>query len=521
MLVFWVLPSTLASAQSNQEEAEDYFRKWLEEDVVYIITSEEREVFEKLSTPEEKEQFIEQFWRRRDPDLTTPVNEFKEEHYRRLAYVNERFKSGVPGWKTDRGRIYIIHGPPDEIEKHYMGQSYQRPSKEGGGMTVTYPFEIWRYRHIPGLGENIELEFVDPSGSGEFRLAKNPWEKDALLLIPGAGLTIAEELGAATRADHPYFKPYNWDRYRGMHVTERDDPFVRYDILVRSMRPRAIKYQDLKQLVEVDISYQFLPFEVQTNYFRMGDARVLAAVSFEVPERELAYQEENGAQVARVALYGLVTDFSNQVVAEFDDDLVVARPLNAPPSARARAVYQRVLPLDARRRYRLDLVVKDQKGGKVGHRRVGLIPPRYPEDQLSASSLILADFVAPAPEIQNPYEPFLLGDLKVRPAVTKTFHPGDPLWIYLQLYNVPLDQSTAKPQLTITYRLRRESRDRARVRDRTGESFQYVSESRVVLAQVLPLDGVPPGRYEVSVEVEDRLSGKHLQVSDEIVVEED
>ncbi|GAB4236206.1 MAG: hypothetical protein Kow00109_09650 [Acidobacteriota bacterium] len=520
MPALWVLLLP-AFPQGNQEEAEDYFKKWLDEDVVYIITPEERQVFEKLTTPEEKEQFIEQFWRRRDPDLTTPVNEFKEEHYRRLAYVNERFKSGVPGWKTDRGRIYIIHGPPDEIEKHYMGQSYQRPSKEGGGMTVTYPFEIWRYRHIPGLGENIELEFVDPSGSGEFRLAKNPWEKDALLMIPGAGLTIAEELGVATRADHPYFKPYNWDNYRGMHVTERDDPFVRYDLLVRSMRPRPIKYQDLKQLVEVDISYQLLPFEVQTNYFRMGEERVLAAVSFEVAERELAFQPENVAQVARVALYGLVTDFSNQVVAEFDDDLVVARPLGAAPSARARAVYQRVLPLDARRRYRLDLVVKDQKGAKVGHRRVGLIPPRYPSDQLSASSLVLADFLAPAPEIQDPYEPFLLGDLKVRPAVNKTFHPGDPLWIYLQLYNVQFDQATGKPQLTVTYRLRKDSRDQARVRDRTGESFQYVSESRVVLAQVLPLDGLAPGRYEVSVEVEDQLSGKSLQLSDEIVVADD
>ena len=195
-----------------QEEAQDYFRQWLEQDV-----------FRKLRTTEEREQFIEQFWYRRDGDPLTASNEFKEEHYRRLAYANERFQSGVPGWKTDRGRIYIIHGEPAEIEKHQPGEHYQRPSHEGGGFTGVYGFEIWRYRHIEGIGPDVEIEFVDPSGSGEYRLATTPWEKDAFLFVDGAGMTIGEQVGLSSRADPPYFSPWNWDRYPGLHTRAKDN----------------------------------------------------------------------------------------------------------------------------------------------------------------------------------------------------------------------------------------------------------------------------------------------------------
>ena len=124
-----------------QEEAEDYFRKWLKEDAVYLISDAEKAVFEKLSTVEEKEQFIEQFWFRRDPDPRTAENEFKEEHYRRIAYSNEKFTSGDLGWRTDRGRIYIIHGPPASVVSRPDGGAYVRKIEEGGGVTSVHPFE--------------------------------------------------------------------------------------------------------------------------------------------------------------------------------------------------------------------------------------------------------------------------------------------------------------------------------------------------------------------------------------------
>src|SRR5437762_3855171 len=183
------------------ESASRALRRWLDEDVSYIITNEERTAFKALKTDEEREQFIEQFWLRRDPTPDTVDNEFKEEHYARIAYANERFASGIPGWKTDRGRIYIIWGKPDEIESHPSGGTYNRPIEDGGGTTSTFPFEIWRYRYIEGIGNEVLLEFVDPSMSGEYRMTIDPSEKDALLHVPGAGLTWNEQFNGIDKAE--------------------------------------------------------------------------------------------------------------------------------------------------------------------------------------------------------------------------------------------------------------------------------------------------------------------------------
>jgi GWxTD domain-containing protein len=503
------------SSRIRAEEAEDYYRKWLDEDVVYIITSEEREVFRTLTTPEEREQFIEQFWIRRDPDLTTSVNEYKEEHYRRIAYANERFKSGIPGWRTDRGRIYIIHGPPVEIASHRMGQAYDRPSHEGGGHTRSYPFEVWRYRHIEGVGTDVEIEFVDPGGSGEFRLALTPWEKDALLLIPGAGLTLAEELGYAAREDHPYFKPYNADRYVGMHTRAIDDPFIRYENLIALQRPLPVKYRDLKELVDVNIAYEGLAFDTRQDYFRLGRDRVLASVSLEVDNRQLSFPEEGAAHVARVAVYGLVTSLTGRVVTEFEDDLVVSfssRSLTA--GLQGRSVYQKVLPLDRAMRYRLDLILKDLHSGRVGVTRIGLIPPALEEEKLSASSLILSDSLTRLEDIPATEEMFVIGDIKVRPNLRKVFGPEDSGWVYLHVYNAQLDQSAFEPSLTVTYRVTRDGRRVSEFVDRGGESIQFFSGQRIVLIGDLPIAELEAGRYRLEVVVEDRLSSETLTLSE-------
>src|SRR5579862_7082457 len=187
------------SLKDLYKELNSQYKKWLNEDVVYIITPEERRSFLQLQTNEEREQFIEAFWQRRNPDPDSPENTFKEEHYRRIAYANEHFASGIPGWKTDRGKIYIMWGPADEVDSHPTGGTWDRPSDQGGGSTTTYPWETWRYRHLDGLGNNVELEFVDPSGTGEYHLTTDPSEKDALLRVPGAGLTMAESMGLASK----------------------------------------------------------------------------------------------------------------------------------------------------------------------------------------------------------------------------------------------------------------------------------------------------------------------------------
>src|SRR5215467_2471177 len=238
------------SDRSLERELDSQYKKWLNEDVVYIITAEEKSAFLHLSTNEEREQFIEQFWQRRNPDPDSPENTYKEEHYRRIAYANEHFASGIPGWKTDRGRIYIMWGPPDEIDSHPTGGTYERPSYEGGGETSTYPFEDWRYRYLEGMGNDVELEFVDPTSTGEYHLTMDPSEKDALLYVPGAGLTMAESMGLSSKTARFQNTDGTHDaQSMGGMVPESMEEFTRLQRYADIFKPPPVKFKDLEAVV--------------------------------------------------------------------------------------------------------------------------------------------------------------------------------------------------------------------------------------------------------------------------------
>ena len=490
-------------SRAKNEESVDYFEKWLREDAVYIITDEERAVYEKLVAEEEKERFIEQFWSRRDPDPRTSENEFKTEHYRRIAYANERFSSGYPGWKSDRGKIYILHGPPAEIESHSSGENYHRPMTEGGGSTAVYPFEIWRYRHIEGLGNDIILEFVDSTLSGQYRLAVNPDEKDALLYSPARGPTRWQELGR---------------NYRLMY-SMRGDPFYRYKTYAFVQGAKEIKYDDLKRVVGVNIEFEDLPFQLREDYFSLNAGEILVPVTLQVDNRQLTFKMENGRHVARVAVYGVVTSLSNRVVAEFDHDLITSfSPEQLRVGFLGRSSFQKVLLLQRKQRYKLDFVVKDLNEGRVGVQRKAIIPVPYKTEQLAASSLLLSPGIQVLDGVPNREEMFVIGDVKVLPNLRKTFDPRQSLCLYFQVYNADIDQETMKPHLSVAYQLLKNG-EVLKVRpDPEGQSIQYSSDQRVVFIQSLSLTGLQSGDYRVGVEVEDRLSGNHLQLAEDFTV---
>ena len=458
---------------ASREDVEDYFRKWLNQDVVHIISEEERKVFEKLSRAEEREQFIEQFWFRRDPDPRSAANEFKQEHYRRIAYANEMFSSGVPGWLLDRGRIYIIHGPPAEIEAHPTGGNYHRPHYEGGGSTSTYPFEVWRYRYIEGMGTDIVIEFVDPTLSGEYRLALNAEEKDALLYVPGGGLTTLESMGLASKADRPFFSG-NTDFTFGRI---QDQPFARYETYVQVQRATPVKYRDLKGLVEIEVSFDNLPFSHRIDYFNLNKDRALVPLSVEIDNRELTFEQEGESRRSRVAVYGIVTSLSNRIVDEFEADLVAEAGLQT-----GRSAFQRILVLERKGRYKLDLVIKDLNSGKTGVRRLALIPPP-PKSELRTSSVLLSREVRQLENAPEQEEMFVLGDLHIRPSLDKVFDPSDQLHHYLQVYNAAFDQATLRPSLRLTYEIRRDGRPVIKDVDNQGHSIQFLSSQRVVLVR--------------------------------------
>ena len=174
------------------QELKGVYKKWVDEDVRWIITDQEMQAFKSLSNDEERDQFIEQFWLRRNPNPDSPENEFREQHYQRIAYANEHFAAGKAGWRTDRGHIYIAYGKPDSIDSHPSGGSYERPMEEGGGNTSTFPFETWHYRYLEGIGDNLDIEFVDTCMCGDYHMTIDRSEKDALKHVPGAGETLSE-----------------------------------------------------------------------------------------------------------------------------------------------------------------------------------------------------------------------------------------------------------------------------------------------------------------------------------------
>lgn len=489
-----------------KEEAEDYFQRWMNEDVVYVISKEERAVFESLTTPEEKEQFIEQFWFQRDPDPRSVANEFKEEHYRRIAYANERFASGFPGWMNDRGRIYIIHGPPDEIEAHPSGGRYDRPLQEGGGTTVAHPFEVWRYRHIEGLGSDVILEFVDPSWSGEYRLALNPDEKDALLNVAGAGNTIAEMIQRDESLEGTTFTSPGNANLRSFR--SRDTAYDRYETFTKIRHAKPLKHRDLKRLVEIDVTYQDLPFAHRVDYFGLDETRALVPVSVEIHDRELTFGEEEHGRRARMAVYGMVTNLSNRIVDEFEADLVSDYRART-----ARSVYQRVLVLERKGRYKLDLIIKDLNSGRVGVRRLVLIPPPH-QAELSVSSILLSNRITRLESAPDRNAMFVLGDLHIRPSLDKVFRPSENLNFYLQVYNVALDQTAMRPSLRVAYRVAKGGHPVAQVIDIMGKSIQYLSEQRVVLVLPISLQSFEPGSYEITVTVKDLIQEREVRVSE-------
>ncbi len=504
------------SGELRIEEAEDYFSRWLDQDVVYIITQEERAIFEKLTTPDEKEQFIEQFWLRRDADPSTGVNEFKDEHYRRIAYANEHFASGLEGWATDRGKIFIIHGEPAEIESHPAGGQYRRAMGEGGGQTATYPFEVWRYRHIEGIGDDVILEFVDRTMSGEYRLALFPEEKDALLHVPGAGKTLAEQMGLASKQDRAWFSPGSRQNYSFANESVRDSPFARYERYALVQRPSAPKYNDLKELVTVGVDYTALPAAVRVDYFRLNDDQVLVPVTLQIDNRDMTFGLENGLYVARIAVYGVITSITNRVVTEFEEDLIVSyRPEELENGRQLRSMYQRILPLDRKLRYKLDLVVKDLNSGHVGVAQKAILPPVFRSEQLCASSLILSSGFRILENLPIENEGFVLGDLKIFPSLTKEFNPRTPLVIYLHVYNAKLDQTSLSPSLTVAYKLLQGGKLLMQALDEDGESTHFFSDQRVVLLKARGLDNLEPGNYELQVDVKDRLSDQRITVAEE------
>jgi len=511
-------PKTTKEEKRRQKalrtEMETPYKKWLSDEVPYIITDQERAAFKKLTTDDEREAFIENFWERRNPNPESPENEFKEEYYRRIAYANEHFASGLPGWKTDRGRIYIMYGPADEVESHPSGGSYERPMSEGGGETSTYPFEQWRYRYIDGIGTNIILEFVDPSMTGEYHLTMDPGEKDALLHVPGAGLTMAEQMGMTGSQS----KMDRFNRTDGMTVgqsmggsPESMNEFTRLDLYSKIWQPPAVKFKDLKAVVTSRISTSLLPFDERTDFIRVTDETVLTPITVQVSNSDLQFQNKDGVMHGVLDIYGELTSLGGHVVNTFEKSLVLDVPEHEFQLYQAhKSVYQQAIPLKPGR-YKLSLVLKDDLNGHTGSQELGIVVPKFDDGNLTHSSLILADQIQPLPTAQVGSGPFVIGGTKVRPSVNSRFTRDQRLGIYMQLYNLGVDDKTHKPSLDVHYVIEKDGKP---LLDQPEDETNLKKASQqFTIVKTMGLRALSPGRYTVQIKVTDNIKKQSVSPS--------
>ena len=514
-----------ANAKALRQELGKTYKKWLDEDVRWIITDEERQAFKQLSNDEERDQFIEAFWARRDPTPDTPENEYKEEHYRRIAYANEHFAAGIPGWKTDRGKIYIMYGPADEIESHPAGGSYQRPMEEGGGETSTFPFEQWRYRYLEGIGQEVIVEFVDNCMCGDYHMTMDRSEKDALLYTPNAGLTLYEQMGIANKAsrftqggvERLGASPFNHDM--------QSKEFDRLEQYAKLNRPPAVKFKDLEEVVSHKINMNLMPFDVRADFVRVTGDTVLVPVTLQIKNRDITFQNKDGIQRGTVNIFGRVSTLSGRIAQTFEDTVQVDVPTELlPKTTENLSVYWKALPLRPGR-YRFDIVVKDVNGDRVGTWSKGVMVPEFSDDHLSASSLIVADQMEPVPSKNVGTGSFVIGTTKVRPRVPTadgkpiSFKRNQKMNFWMQIYNLGVDDKTHKPSATIEYNVTSIATNKSVVH--TVESTDSMGNvgDQVTLEKSLAAANLQPGTYRIQIKVNDNISKQMVDPSVTFAVE--
>ncbi|MGA7829337.1 MAG: GWxTD domain-containing protein [Terracidiphilus sp.] len=524
-----------AAQKAVRQELKGAYKSWLEQDVPYIISDEERKAFKNLSNDEERDAFIENFWLRRNPNPDSPENEFREEHYRRIAYANEHFPAGKPGWKTDRGRIYISWGPPDSIDSHPSGGSYQRTMQEGGGETATFPFEVWHYRYLEGIGENIDLEFVDTCMCGDFHFTINRSEKDALLHVPNAGLTQDEEMGHAKKSDR--FQGFE-DLGAGARQTENQSKeFDRIELEAKIFAPPPVKFADLDAFMSEHtvLSGPIFPFDVRTDFLKVTGSTDLVPITVQMKNRDITFQTKDGVSKGVVNILGRVTTLTHKTVQTFEDTVEVEQPAELlEKSLDRQSVYWKALPL-LPGLYRLDIAIKDVNNpDHKGYYGRSLDVPAYRDEKLGISSLILADQMHSVSSHEIGSGNFVIGNTFIRPRVN-TPKPSDPakfkrnqeLSFWLQVYNLGIDDTTKSNQASVTYQILATTPATASspatetvVLEKHLDSKDLGSHSdQMTVEKSLPLAGLEPGKYKVTIKINDAISKQEIAQSAPFVVE--
>ncbi len=517
-----------AQQKELKGELHGVYKKWLDQDVRWIITDQEMKAFKNLSNDEERDSFIENFWLRRNPNPDSPENTYKEEHYARIAYANEHFAAGMPGWKTDRGHIYIAYGKPDSIESHPSGGTYDRPMDEGGGQTSTFPFEIWHYRYLAGIGDNIDIEFVDTCMCGAYHMTLDRSEKDALKHVPGAGLTMYEEQGQAKKADRFSHGGLEQLGTGPMSTQTQSKEFDRLDQYAKLMAPPVIKFKDLESFMatsKVLVGPPFL-FNVRTDYVKITNDTVLVPLTLQIRNGDITFSNKDGVATGTVNILGRVSNLNDRPIQTFEDTVNVQVPSELLARTQNNvSVYWKALPLRPGL-YKVDIAIKDVNSpDHVGRWKRSINVPKYDDDHLASSSLILADQMEHVPSRDIGAGNFVIGDTRIRPRVPTemsapvTFHRAQNLNFWMQVYNLGIDEKSKKNDATIDYQIVNTATNQTILQTQELTSKTNPNADQVTLEKSMPLASLTPGKYKVTIKVDDGITKQQIAESAPFVVE--
>jgi len=517
----------ITQQKNLKEELKGHYKTWVEQDVRWIITDTELQAFKQLTNDEERDQFEEEFWQRRNPNPDDPDNTYRDEIYARIAYANEHFTSGKPGWMTDRGHIYIAYGKPDDIDAHPSTGSYDRPMDEGGGNTVAYPFEVWHYRYIEGIGDNIDLEFVDTCQCGDYHYTVDRSEKDALKHVPNAGLTQAEEEGQTKKEDR--FKGGGLEQLGlspGLMSQLQDKQFDRLDLEAKIMAPPPVKYADMDEFMassKILTGPPFL-FDVRTDYVKVTNDTVIVPITIQVKNSDITFETKDGVSVGRVDIEGRVSNLTHKVVdgGWFGDPVEVSTPSELLAAKQKQSsVYWKALPLRPGL-YKIDIVIKDTNNpDHVGRWTRSINVPKFDDDTLGHSSLILADQMERVPSKEIGGGNFVIGNTRIRPRVAANgavatpvrFSRAQNLNFWMQVYNLGIDEKSKQNNATISYEITDLGTNKPVLNAQELSNKLSPNADQLTLEKSLSLAGLQPGQYQVKIKVNDAVSKQQTEES--------
>lgn len=475
-LLMLLVASLWARGQSNSNIPAPYLQ-WLREDVGCIITDPEVSAFKMLKR-EERDNFIDAFWRRRDPTPETEENEFEGEHYRRIVYANERFSSFVPGWKTDRGRIYILFGPPDQIAED--ATALTKNTDQRTAATVA-PVEVWRYRYLQGFGQEVELRFVDDCNCGEFHL---------------------------------------------MGVPERDpnENNAVIDHLSRWPQTPQVRFKNLEEVVTSKVRYNLLPFSVRTNALRATHFTDWLSLTIQLQQKNLVANEDTEESWIHLQVFARITTPNGRIAETIEEE--IRRPLEQDAASPENVQFSHFVPLRPGD-YRLSVVVYDVNADRIGTFYEEISLPAFPKGQLEASPIIVGDAIdiatTPRERLARGY--FDVGDTRIHLRFPKagslnpTFRRAEQPDLFIQAYGLASNPQDRKSHASIVWDLRRNDTGATvrRIQETNAELQQFGEE--ITLRKSIPLTDVKPGSYQLHVTVTDQVTHQSTVQSTPITVE--